>query len=46
MILNKEETRKESRIKEDKYIYYRIELAKNEASEPNEREKMGLMMEK
>jgi hypothetical protein len=44
--LNREETRKERKIKEDKYIYYRIELAKNEASEPNEREKTSLMMEK
>lgn len=37
---------KERNIDEDKYIYYKIELARNEASDPNERKKTGLMMQK
>jgi hypothetical protein len=44
--LNREETRKERNIKEDKYIYYRIEPTIIEASDPNEKEKMNLMMQK
>jgi hypothetical protein len=41
-----EETKKERKIEEEKYIYYKTKLARNEASEPHEREKMGLMMGK
>jgi hypothetical protein len=44
--LNGRETRKEIRIKEDKYIYYRTKIVRIEASEPNETKKTGLMMEK
>jgi hypothetical protein len=42
--LIREEIRKERNIKEDKFIYYRTKPARSKASDPNEREKMGLMM--
>jgi len=42
--LSREEIRKERNVEEDKYIYYRTKPAMSEASDPNEREKMGLMM--
>jgi hypothetical protein len=41
--LSREETRKERKIEEDKYIYYETEVATSEASEPHKREKLGLM---
>jgi hypothetical protein len=44
--LNREETRKEISIEEDKYIYYRIKPTRSETSDPKEKEKMGLMMQK
>jgi hypothetical protein len=44
--LSKEETRKKKNIEEDKYIYYGTKHAKSEASDPNEIEKTGLMMQK
>jgi hypothetical protein len=44
--LSKEETRKEKNSEEDKYIYYNIEPAKNEANDTNEKKRMGLMMHK
>jgi hypothetical protein len=43
--LSKEKTRKKN-IKEDKYIYYKTELAKSEANDTYKKEKMGLMMQK
>jgi len=43
--LSREEIRKERNIEEDKYIYYITKHAISEASDPNEREKMGLMMQ-
>lgn len=44
--LSKEETRKEKNSEEDKYIYYNIEPAKNEANDINEKRRMGMMMQK
>jgi hypothetical protein len=41
-----EEIRKEKNIEEDKYICYKTEPTKNEANDPNEREKTSLMMQK
>jgi hypothetical protein len=37
--LSKEETRKERNIEKDKYIYYKTEPAKSEASDTNEKKK-------
>jgi len=44
--LGGEEIKKERKIEEDKYIFYKTKLAKNEASEPHKREKTGSMMGK
>jgi hypothetical protein len=44
--LNKEETRKEKNSEEDKYIYYNIKPAKNEANDTNVKKRMGPMMHK
>jgi hypothetical protein len=39
--LNSKETIKEINIKEDKYIFYKIEPANKEANDPNKREKQA-----
>lgn len=44
--LSKEETRKEKNSEEDKYIYYNIKHAKNEANDTNMKKRMGPMMHK
>jgi hypothetical protein len=42
--LNKEETRKERSIEEDKYIYYGTKHARSGTSDTNKREKMGYII--